>query len=91
MNDELVTLRDSLEQDFDERLGVLDDRLTRLDREMSKRIAGLLQSHPENKDVRDLAHLGVGLRNTRRLLRGTLESVRNDTDELIAGLERKSN
>lgn len=88
MNDELTSLRADLERDFDHRLGALDERLTRLEKEMSERISGLLLSHPGDKNVRELAHLSVGLRNTRRLLREKLETIRNDTDELIEGLKR---
>ncbi len=81
MKDELSSLCADIEHHFDHHLDACDQRLRRLEREMSSHIENLLLRCPEDLDVRQLAHLSVGFRNTQRLLRGRLEALRGDDDD----------
>jgi hypothetical protein len=81
MKDELSSLCADIEHHFDYHLDACDQRLRRLEREMSSHVESLLLQHPDDVDLRMLAHLSVGFRNTQRLLRGRLEALRGDDDD----------
>ncbi|MBT8037695.1 MAG: hypothetical protein KJO21_09135 [Verrucomicrobiae bacterium] len=83
MKDELTSLCADLEHQFDHHLDACDQRLRRLEKEMSSHVENLLLRHPEDLDIRQLAHLSVGFRNTQRLLRGRLEALKGDGDEQL--------
>ena len=86
MKDELTSLCADLEHHFDHPLDACDQRLRRLEKEMSSHIKNLLLRHPEDLDVRKLAHLSIGFRNTQRLLRGRLEALKGNDDRLFDAL-----
>lgn len=83
MKDDLIHLCEDLENNFDHKLVNYDERLERLEKEMSERINTLNGKYPDDLDVAELAQLTIGLRRTRRLLRGKLEAIRQDSDELV--------
>ena len=81
MKDEPSSPCAEIEHHDDHPIDACDQRLRRLEREMSSHIENLLLRRPEDLDVRQLAHLNVGFRNTLRLLRGRLKARRGDDDD----------
>lgn len=86
MKEELISICDNLEDNFDQKLTNYDERLARLDKEMAERIDTLQKKYPDDADVEELSQLSIGLRRTRKLLRGKLEAIRNNTDDLLSEL-----
>jgi len=89
MKDELISLCADLEHHFDHRLNSCDDRLERLEKKMSECVDRLVLSYPKDEDVRELAHLRVGLRNTQRVLHGKLEAIKDSSDQLLSELSNE--
>lgn len=89
MKNELLSLCEDLESNFDQRLASYDERLGRLEKEMSERVAQLAKKYPEDQDVSELVQLGIGLRRTRRLLHAKLEAIKSDSGDLFAELDEE--
>ncbi|MBK1831203.1 hypothetical protein JIN77_10725 [Verrucomicrobiaceae bacterium R5-34] len=83
MKEDLIHLCEDLENNFDQKLVNYDERLERLEKEISDRIENLSGKYPNDDDVVELSQLTIGLRRTRRLLRGKLEAIRHDSDDLV--------
>ena len=87
MKSELMNLCNELESHFDQSLCNYDERLARLEKEMSERIEKLDAKYPNDADVSELTQLSIGLRRTRRLLHAKLEAIRSDSDDLLNQLD----
>ncbi|BDS07159.1 hypothetical protein NT6N_21990 [Oceaniferula spumae] len=87
MKEDLIHLCEDLENNFDQKLTNYDERLERLEKEMSERVQHLQGKYPDDQDVAELGQLTIGLRRTQRLLRGKLEAIRDDGGDLLSELE----
>ena len=83
MKDDLIHLCEDLEKNFDHKLVNYDERLERLEKEITGRVESLNSKYSDDPDVIELVQLTIGLRRTRRLLRGKLEAIHHDCDDLV--------
>lgn len=86
MKQELLEVCDDLEHHIDEKMDNLVDRLSRVEEAMDERIQTLDSRYSDDDDIAELKQLNIGLRRTRRLLRGKLSALRGSHDDLMTEL-----
>ena len=87
MKDELISICDELESNFDERLECYQDRLKRIDSEIKCRVQSIKEKLPDNEDILDLEQLTIGLSRTHRLMHGKLSIIQDHGKELLGELD----